>query len=123
VAPDALVAPPPQPFVPAEAQIDASPVVADARAAAMRPGATRRCSAQRGRSHLILTVRGDSSASTRPTFSDHGGGRFLFISRCRSFGGALMPGSRRLAAIASAEASVSWRRRSSYRWCMQRPTA
>ena len=116
VAPDALVAPPPQPFVPAgEAQIDASPIVADARAAADAARRDADVVRSEGRSHLILTADGGFlGVNPRPTFSDHGGGQFLFGFTLPLYDGGALDArvAAAVAAIASAEANVQLVRQS-----------
>ncbi len=110
VTPDALVAPPPQPFVPAgEAQIDASPVVADARAAADAAKRDADVVRSEGRSKLIVNAdAGWLGVQPGPTFSDHGGGQFLFGFTLPLYDGGALDAriAAAVAAIASAEANV-----------------
>jgi outer membrane protein TolC len=107
---EALVAPVDQPHRPAdEARIDASPVIADARAAA--DAARRDADAVRSeaRSHLLLTAdAGFLGVNPGSTFQDHGGGEFLFGFSLPLFDGGAIDAriAAATAAVASAEANV-----------------
>jgi len=111
IDPDALVAPALHPIEPInDAWVDASPVVADARASANAARQDAESVRSEARSHLLLNAdAGFLGVNPRPTFENNGGGEFLVGFTLPLFDGGAMDARIAAAAaeVASAEAKVA----------------